>query len=330
MTAMAEPERYPEKRLRAAAVRSRLMLQIASVLVADEEWPDQQVRIQMRPPGGDLWQTALFASDGTEAVDTVLNGESDFAIINPATAIGSALGGRAGSHGDELAAIATIPSYDQLGLAVPASLGLHTLADLADARPALRVSLRGGRPTHNVHMVIDDVLGSAGISLSDIKSWGGVVSFDDGLPHKKVRSGLLREGAIDAIFDEGVYNWVEMANEGGLRFLSVPDDSMAKLSQRGYRGGVLRRDRYLTLESDVTTIDFSGFLVFTRSDTDDAKVTKFCEAMIAARGLAGWQGGPTLPLDQMCKDTVDAPIPIPFHPAAEEVWRRNGLLGASV
>ena len=326
MEPTAEPARYPEKRLRAAAVRSRLMLQVASVLVGDESWPDQQVRIEMRPPGGDKWRTALFASDGIEGVAAVLNGHSQFAILNPATAIRSALLRLPGTRGDELAAIATVPSYDQLGLAVPAALGIHTLADLAAVKPALRVSLRGNRPTHSVHLVLDDVLAAGGITLDDIRAWGGEVSYDDGLPHKATRTGLLRDGAIDAIFDEGIYNWVELANDKGLRFLSLGADEASRLTASGYRSATLRKDRYLSLEKDVSSVDFSGFLVFTRAEADDAMVGKFCEALVAARELTGWQGGPTLPLDQMCADTVDAPVPIPFHPAAEATWRRHGLL----
>lgn len=326
MSATVEPERYPEKRLRAAAVRSRLMLQVASVLVADEEWRDQQVRIEMRPPGGLDWATTLFASDGVEGLQEVLWGDSLFAIMNPACAIRSALLRQPDAVGDELAAIATVPSYDQLGLAVPASLGLHTLADLAAAKPPLRVSLRGNRPTHSVHLVIDDVLASVNLTLDDIRSWGGEVSYDDGIPDRSTRRGLLRDGAIDALFDEGVYNWVELANNAGLRFLSLPEEAVSRLTALGYRTGTLRRDRYLTLDADVPTVDFSGFLIFTRADADPETVRKFCEAMISARDLAGWQGGPSLPLDQMCIDTVDAPVPIPFHPAAQQTWRRHGLI----
>lgn len=326
VSASVEPPRYPEKRLRAAAVRSRLMLQIASVLVGDESWPDQQVRIEMRPPGGEEWRTAFFASDGIEGVAAVFGGSSQFAIINPAIAIRSALLRLPGARGDELAAIATVPSYDQLGLAVRADLGLHTLTDLATAKPPLRVSLRGNRPTHSVHLVLDEVLASVGISLDDIRAWGGEVRYDDGLPHKPTRTGLLRAGAIDAVFDEGVYNWVELANDNGLRFLSVPDQSLSALAERGYRTGVLSRGRYRTLENDVVTVDFSGFLVFTRADADDATVRRFCEAMVSARDSTGWQGGPTLPLETICADTIDAPVPIPFHPAAAEVWHRHGLV----
>ncbi|MFA5605945.1 MULTISPECIES: hypothetical protein [Mycobacteriales] len=192
--------------------------------------------------GGDRWRTALFASDGIEGVAAVLTGASHFAILNPATAVRSALLRLPGARGDELAAIATVPSYDQLGLAVPAELGLHSLGDLAEAKPPLRVSLRGSRPTHSVHLVLDDVLASVGISLDDIRSWGGQVSYDDGLPHKSVRTQLLRNGAIDAIFDEGVYNWVEPANNAGLRFLSLSEDDMSRLDAAGYRSGTLRKD----------------------------------------------------------------------------------------
>lgn len=63
-----------------------------------------------------------------------------------------------------------------------------------------------------------------------------------------------------------------------------------------------------------------------RADLDYSRTTKFCEAMITTCEFAGWQGGPTLPLDQMWIDTVDAPIPIPFQPAAAATWRRHRLL----
>jgi TRAP-type uncharacterized transport system substrate-binding protein len=214
-----------------------------------------------------------------------------------------------------------------LGFAVSSGLGLHTLDDLVQAAPALTLSLRGGRPNHLVHMMIDDVLTSVGVTLSKLRSWGGVVRYDDGLPHGALRADLLRDGTVDAVFDEGVYNWVEQAIAGGLRFLSVPDDALSRLTAVGYRQGILSRARYATLEADVSTVDFSGFLVFTRADVPDPTVRSFCEALVARRDRIPWQGGPSLPLKEMCQDTVDAPSPIPFHPVAEATWRSHGFLG---
>ncbi|TDE00661.1 hypothetical protein [Jiangella asiatica] len=326
MTDRAEPPRYPQRRPRAASVRSRLMLEVASELVGTRSWPHQQVRVDMRAPGAADWATSLFASDGVDAVEAVLSGASLVAIINPATAVQPALLRLDGTTGDELAAIATVPSYDQLGLAVPRALGLGTLDDLVAAAPALRLSLRGNRPNHLVHLVLDDTLRAGGASVADLESWGGTVRYDNGLPHASVRAGLLRGGAVDAVFDEGVYNWVELATDAGLSFLDVPDDAMARLTVLGYRRGWLRRQRYPALAADVATVDFSGFLIFTRADAAGGAVGGFCEALVAARDRIAWQGGSTLPLERMCADAVDAPLPIPFHPAAEAVWRRHGLL----
>lgn len=324
--ATPEPPRYPEHRPRAAAVRSRLMLEVASVLVGDADWPHQQVRIDMRAPGAADWSTALFASDGIDSVEAVLDGRAQFAIINPATAVRPVLLRHPGTTGDELAAIATIPSYDQLGFAVPPAAGVRTLRELVKAKPALTLSLRGHRPNHVVHVVLEDTLRAVGTSLADLEAWGGTVRYDQGLPHGEVRAGALRRGEITAVFDEGVYNWVELAGDAGLRFLSVPGDALAELATLGYRRGVLRSGRYRTLTADVPTVDFSGFLVFTRADTPDPVVRGFCEALLDARGRIAWQGGPTLPLEQLCGDTIDAPLPIPFHPAAEATWRGAGII----
>lgn len=323
-----EPARYPESRPRAATIRSRLMLEVASELVGTRAWPHKQVRIDLRDQGGDGWPVSLFGSDGADSVTEVLAGRTQFAIINPATAARSVLRTEPQAPPDALAAIATIPSYDALGLAVRQEFGVASLTELAAARPRLRVSLRGGRPNHLIHRVVDDVLASAGLSLAQLRDWGGTIRYDDELPHLGDRAQALRSGAIDAIFDEGTYNWVELAVGAGLRFLTIDDAPMARLEAMGYRAGTLTRQRYPVLDADIRTLDFSGWLIFTRRDTPDELVTFFCEALAQAAGRIAWQGGPTLPLEQMCIDTIEAPLPLPLHPAARAVWARHGFLTA--
>lgn len=325
MAGIVEPPKYGEQRLRAGTIRSRLMLEVASVLVGDPDWPHQQVHIRMRAQGAEAWGAALFGSDGADALDEVLAGHVQFAIVNPATAIVPAMRHRQAGDG-VLAAIATIPSYDQLGLAVTRMAGVSTLAELVEAMPALRLSLRGGRPNHMVHEVLADTLAAAGTSLAAIASWGGEVRYDDGLPHGAVRADAMRSGTIDAVFDEGVYNWIDTALESQMCILAVPDDVLSRLAALGYRPGTISRERYAGLDADVPTVDFSGFLVYTRADTPHATVNSFCEAMIAARDRIGWQGGDALPLERICTDTIDAPIPLTLHPAAEAAWRRHGFL----
>lgn len=320
--AAQEPAPLPEDRPRAGTVRSRLMLEAAAHMVSRPDWSLRQARVDLRVQGADGWPVQLFASDGPYAVRDVVEGRATFAILNPATAITAAR--RRVTDDDCLAAIATIPSYDQMGFAVPAALGITHLEELAQVRPALRVSLRGQR-THSVHQVVDDVLAAAGFSLEDMVAWGGTVTFQEGIPHRGERLEAMRTGAVDAVFDEGIYNWTPHATEAGLRFVGLGEGTLARLEAQGYRRAVLRRDRYPALHDDVDTVDFSGFLVYTRRDTAEELVVAFCEALLARRELMPWQGGAELPLERMLGDAVDAPVPLPLHPAARACWRRAGL-----
>lgn len=298
------------------------MLEAASELVGSTGWERRQTRIDLRPQGPFTWDVRLLASDGPDAVAEVLDGSATFAILNPATALLPALR-RLTDDLDALATIATIPSYDQMGFAVAARLGVATLDEIAARRLPLRLSLRSQR-NHAVQLVVEDVLAAAGLSLELIESWGGSVSYDDGIPHRGERARILAEGAVDGVFDEGIYNWTDPAVDAGYVFVGPGPDALARLEAQGYRATRLRRDRYPALERDVPTVDFSGFLVYTRRDTDDAVVDAFCTALHTRRDRIPWQGGPSLPLERMLGDAVDAPVPVAMHPAALAAWRRLG------
>src|SRR6185436_11801914 len=64
-------------------MRSRLMLEAASELVAANEWEDKQIMIYMRPQGHDSWRIKFFGSDAPNSVEAVASGEADIAICNP-------------------------------------------------------------------------------------------------------------------------------------------------------------------------------------------------------------------------------------------------------
>jgi hypothetical protein len=269
----------------------------------------------------------LLGSDSVHVAPEVARGAAQFAIVNPATAIGPAVRGVPPFDAPlPLAAITTVPSHDQLGLAVSRRLGVARLEEIADRRLPLRLSLRVQRD-HSVLVMIDHVLAAAGLSLADIAHWGGTVTYDEGIPDRGERKRILASGSVDAVFDEGIYNWVDGALDAGMRFLSLSDASLATLEGIGYRRAVVAKDRYPRLDADVRTLDFSGFLVYCRADTPDDLVEAFCSGLEARRDRIPWQGGSSLPLERMCVDAVDAPIPIPLHHAAERFWRARGYLG---
>jgi TRAP-type uncharacterized transport system substrate-binding protein len=77
----------------------------------------------------------------------------------------------------------------------------------------------------------------------------------------------------------------------------------------------------------VETIDYSGFIVYTREDTPDETVRAICAAIEARKDrIPRDQGEGPLPLDRMCQETPEGPLYAPLHRAAEAYWREQGYL----
>jgi TRAP-type uncharacterized transport system substrate-binding protein len=307
-------------------MRSHLVLEVASELVDRDDWPYRQVQIKLKEQGARAWPVTLFGSDTAGVIEQVARGEVQVAIINPAGPLALALRGR-GPFTKPIAvrAITVIPSFDQLAFAVTEASGLKSLADIRERRFPLRVSLRG-QMDHSVHLIVNEVLSAAGFSLADVVSWGGGVRYDAGLPKSPTRLGAVQRGEVDAIFDEAVHSWLNLALASGMRILPLGESLLDRLEDLGLRRGVLSRRRYPKLNNDVSTLDFSGFPVYTHADVPESLVTSICSALEARRGSILWEGEGSLPLDRMCRDTPEGPLNIPLHPAAERFWRERGYL----
>jgi hypothetical protein len=307
-------------------IRSRLVLEVASEMVDQRNWPHRQAQVSLRPQGADGWAVNMIASDGPAAIGQVASGAMQLAISNPAIFLALAVRGT-GPFGAPipLRAITIIPSPDQLAFAVTEQTGLKSLRDVRVRRYPLRVSLRGQRD-HALHPIVNEVLTAAGFSLEDIVSWGGQVRYDDGLPQNQNRLGAVTRGEVDMVVDEAVRGWINTAAGDGMRILPLDDAMLKKLEAIGLRRAVIPKARYPKLAADVVTLDFSGFAVYTHADVADEVVSGICAALEARKDRIGWQEPGPLPLDQMCQDTPGGPLAIPLHPAAERFWRARGYL----
>jgi hypothetical protein len=312
--------------VRRDATRSHLVLEVTSELVGRDEWAYRQARIDLREQGSAAWSVCLFGSDGPAVIDQVASGEVHVAMLNPAGPLALALRGKGPfSRPIPLRAITVIPSLDQLAFAVSERTGLRSLHEIRERRFPLRVSLRGQKD-HYVHLVMKEVLAAAGFSLEDIISWGGQVRYDADLPNSPVRVGAVQRGEADAIFDEAVRSWLNLAVESGMRVLPLDEPLLLSLEDLGFRRGMISKDRFSALSNDVATLDFSGFPVFTNANTPDNIIRSFCAALKARRDKIPWDGDKPLPLENMCRDTPEGPLNIPLHPAAEQFWRECGYL----
>ncbi|MBM2803665.1 MAG: hypothetical protein HW419_1558, partial [Deltaproteobacteria bacterium] len=307
-------------------IRSRLVLEVASEMVDQPDWPNRQARVSLRVQGAERWAVNMIASDGPAAIDLVARGEMQLAISNPAMYLALAVRGT-GPFAAPIAlrAITIIPSPDQLAFAVTERTDVHSLHEIRERRLPLRISMRGQKD-HALHPVVKEVLATAGFSLDDVISWGGQVRYDDGLPLKDNRLGAMRRGEVDMIIDEAVRGWVNPALDAGMRILPLDDAMLTKTEALGLRRAVMPKARYPKLAQDLPTLDFSGFAVYTHADVPDEVIASICAALEARKDRIGWQEPGPLPLDQMCRDTADGPLSIPLHSAAERFWRERGYL----
>jgi TRAP-type uncharacterized transport system substrate-binding protein len=321
-----KPSREPNRMIGRDTIRSRLVLEVASELVDQTKWRERQVRVSLRQQGADEWPITLFASDGPAAIDQVARGEVQLAIINPAGFLALAARGTGPFAAPlPLRGITVIPSPDQLAFAVSQRTGLKSFREIREQRYPLRISLRG-QTDHALHPVVNVVFAAAGLSLEDIRSWGGQVRYDEGLPQNENRLGAVARGEVDMVIDEAVRGWVNAAAAAGMRVLSLEESMLARLETLGLRRAVIPKARYPNLQQDVPTLDFSGFAVYTHADVPDEVVGSICAALEARKKRIGWQEPGPLPLDRMCRDTPDGPLVIPLHRAAEKFWRAQGYL----
>lgn len=310
-----------------AIMRSRLMLETLSELMAANEWFDKQVMIYARPQGDSKWRTRFYASDGPDSVDMVANGEADIAICNPGGVLGMALRGR-GPYKKPipLRSLMVIPQLDQLGFAVTPQTGLKTLGDLKRLRYPLRVSLRG-QPDHSVHLICNHVLSAFGMTLDDIVSWGGNVVYNEGMPNGPERLGAVERGELDAVWDEALPRFAAKAIKMGMKFLPVNEPQLQALEADGLKRAAITDKEYPGLGPDVWSIDFSGWPVFCLDTAPEDMIYKFCAGLDARADRIPWENGDgPLPLSRLCKGGPDGELYLPLHPGAERYWRERGYL----
>jgi TRAP-type uncharacterized transport system substrate-binding protein len=306
--------------------RSRLMLEVASALVNRRDWPLLQARVSLREQGSDDWPLTLFGSDSPATIHEVAVGKVQFAMINPGMILKlAALGSAPFTEAIPLRIIAVLPALDQMVFAVKQETGLKSITDIRDHKFPLKLSMRG-QPDHSLQVIIHHVCAAAGFTLDDIVSWGGEVRFDTGMPYGQNRIGAVHRGEIDAIFDEGASAWGNMALELGMTFLSLPELILQRLESVGLRRGVIEKKSFPKLNADVSTLDFSGWPIYTLDSTPDGLVRDFCRALDESKALIPWAKAEPLPLAQMVRDRAEGHLEVPLHAAAAAFWREAGYL----
>ncbi|HLY67027.1 MAG TPA: TAXI family TRAP transporter solute-binding subunit [Chloroflexota bacterium] len=306
-----------------ATTRSRIVLEAASELVGLDRFDAKIADVSLRERGAQGGALKFLASDSPAAIQRIASGEAQIGLINPGAPLALAYRGK-GPFAEPVPvrAITVLPSYDQLAIAIAERTGLNSLGEIKEKRYPLRVSLRA-QPDHSIHLFAEHVFAALGFSLDELRSWGGGIQYDSGFFFDR-RLAAVQRNDVDAIMDEAVEVWLDDALDQGLRMLPLEEPQLRQLEDLGYRRAKLSKAEYPKLPADVPTLDFSGWPVFTLASAPNDMVTAFCEALEARKDRIPWEGEGALPLDRMCHDTAEGPLPVPLHPAAQAFWRERG------
>ena len=105
--------------------------------------------------------------------------------------------------------------------------------------------------------------------------------FRSGGPGDERRMKAIREGSIDAVFDEGLVLWFNEALESGMQPVTLEDFAFKHLvDDLGWRKYPIKPGRYKNLRQEHTCIDYSGWPIYTRVSLPDDDAYKICDAIM--------------------------------------------------
>ena len=145
-------------------------------------------------------------------------------------------------------------------------------------------------------------------------------------PSHPDRRSAIETGTVNAVFDEGILNWGQIALDHGFRFLPVDGEVMTKLEAMGHRRAQLSEPRFSGVSKPIPTADFSGWPMVVHANMQDDVAYALCEAIESRKDAIPSDNFKPLDMVQLCTDGEETPFDVPFHPGAERFYRERGYL----
>jgi TRAP-type uncharacterized transport system substrate-binding protein len=271
-----------------------------------------------------------FAADSFAEIKGVADGTYTLAWVNPSAAATLAYRGTGPFRRKlPLRVIATFPSYDVMGFAVHKSTGITSLSQIKRDRFPLRLSTnlttKRALKASPTMFTVTAVMKAAGFTLADVRKWGGKIQ-SVSRPSHPDRRDAIQNGAVNAVFDEGIKSWGQTAVDHGFVYLPVEGQILKRLTTMGYRTSVVPKSRFKGMPDDVPTVDFSGWPMVVRADMPDDVAYALCEAIEKRKDLIPTDNFQPVNLAQLCANDEEAPYNVPLHPAARRFYRERGYL----
>jgi hypothetical protein len=222
-----------------------------------------------------------------------------------------------------LRALAVFPSWDRLVIAVSGKLGIRTMDELIEKRPAVLASVA---VNDCVDFAITALLKAHGLSLDTFKQWGCTIDPVERPSNPRRRDGIV-SGEMGMIIDEGLDSWGDNAVKHGYVFLPFSKKALKKLERYGFKraplgGGRLKGD----FDPATEVIDYSGWPIITHADFPDDLAYQFAAALENIREEIPYDAVNIPSMSALARGSEEAPLDIPLHPGAERYYREHGYL----
>ena len=248
----------------------------------------------------------------------------DLALIHDAEAK-AALNGDEPFTGtvDSMRTVAVLYTWAPMQLLVSKAFaeehGLTSLEDLAAKKVAARVLLnRRGNVASGVG---ESMLNAAGASIENLESWGGSVTF----AASKEQGEMMRDRRADAILNSLFVNHSsirQLAEAIDLALLPISPETAATVAGEWSIGEyVIPADAYDFADQDTLTVTLSAQL-FVHQDADEQMVTDLTTALVEQIEELRGVHNAMAPLDAALLASAST---VPYHPAAEAVYKAKGL-----
>ena len=271
-----------------------------------------------------------FATGSFREIKAVADGKVSVAWVNPSVLLTMAYRGKGPFRKRlPLRTVAVFPSYDVMGFAVHESTGITSLSQIKKERFPLKLSTRLVTPDalreNSTMFTVAAVMKAAGFTFADLRKWGGKILLASRPSHPDRRASI-ENGAVNAVFDEGIKSWAQTALENGFRFLPVEGAALKKMVSMGFRPAGMTKTRFPGMAQDVTTLDFSGWPMIVRADMRDDVAYAICEAIEKRKEIFPTDNYKPLDIAQLCANDEEAPYDVPLHKGADGFYRDRGYL----
>lgn len=321
------------KTINARMMRAKMALEVAAELYTRNMFSmGNVVRIAIEPSSREERFAPLVLAingdllGGMRAPLEVAAGRVDVAFVNPSAVVTMAYRGKGFFKRKlPLRALAVFPSWDRIAFAVSKKLKLKSLREVFDNQIPLKISTRSSGVYNTTHFTISKILACYGASWARFKRWGGTIE-ELSRPSMPQRLGGIRRGKVNAVFDEGLNTWLGEALDHDFEVLPLEVAVIKQMEALGYRRATIPRGKYPKLETDVSTIDFSGWPLITHRTLNAATAYSICEAIEARQAVIPVDDDVPLEMKKLCGGSEATPLGIPLHPGAKKFFRDRGYL----